>query len=318
MNKNDWNNMHNDPNTQGNVLTALLGAPTRAKASGVAFSLSAILPQVLSIIFIIFTAGLVVEGQEPDWYLYCNYLLPEISFLVVAYFFVQYTKPSIKEVWQQQKCPVKYYVIALLLQLGLLSLSSLNTWFLQLLGEFGYTDSGIFLPSMQGFGFIGVLIVIAVLPALLEEILFRGILLQGLRSFGQMGSILLCGALFALYHQNPAQTLYQFCCGVAFALVALRAGSVLPTMLAHFVNNALILTLTKLGIEEIPVPLQITFLIISALALIGTVSYLVFMDTRNSEKQQDEKSERKRFWKGAAAGIAMCALTWLLVFAAGL
>ena len=130
--------------------------------------------QILAIVFFIATAGLVKEGEYPDWYLYFNFLIPQISFIIAAWFFFYYTKTPIKSAIQKQKCSVKYCVIALFLQLGLLSLSALNSWFLEILGALGYTDSGISLPSMQGFGFFGVLFVVAVLPAVLEEIIFRG------------------------------------------------------------------------------------------------------------------------------------------------
>ena len=49
------------------------------------------------------------------------------------------------------------YLIAFLLQIGLLSLSELNGLFLQFLGKFGYEHTPIVLPSVEGFGFVGVL-----------------------------------------------------------------------------------------------------------------------------------------------------------------
>jgi len=308
-------NSHN-PNGQ-TFLRGLLGEPTKAKASGVAFSLATILPQILAVVFVILTAKILSDSTQPlpDWYLYFNYLLPQISFALTAFFFLRYTRTPIKTAFEKQKCPSKYYLVAVCLQIGLLSLSWLNGWFLEFLGQFGYEDSGILLPSMDGFGFVGVLLVVAALPAIFEEIMFRGVLLSGLRSFGKTGAVLLCGALFAIYHQNPAQTIYQFCCGAAFALVALRSGSILPTVLAHFLNNAAILTLAKFGIEEFPTPVSIVFLIVSAVCLLGSLVYLVFID--KTEKvdtngvENTPKQEKKRFFFAAAAGIAVCAVIWV-------
>lgn len=296
-----------------------LNAPTQASASGIAFSVASVLPTVLSVLFLLCIGS--GDFSQTDWFLYVSYALPQIAFLITAVWFLYYLKQPIGQTLKNQKCKPRYFLLAFLLQLGLFSLSELNALFLQFLGNFGYVDVGISLPSMDGFGVVGVLFVVAVLPAVFEEIMFRGVLLNGLKSFGKTGAVLLCGALFALYHQNPAQTLYQFCCGVAFALIALRAGSILPTVLSHFLNNALILTLAKFGVESFPVPVAIVLLTVSVICLTLSLVWLFFWDKKEEEKlemQAVDKSERKRFFLCASVGIAICALTWIAVLFSGL
>ncbi len=297
----------------------LLGTPTREKASGVAFSLSAVLPTALSLLFLIaitaFGLTKTTGYEHSSWYLYVSYLLPQISFALVALWFLSYTKTPLKDALKKQKCHPKYFAVALLLQIGLFSLSELNGLFLEFLGKFGYKDDGILLPSMDGLGFVGVLIVVALFPAVFEEIMFRGVLLSGLRSFKSVGAIFICGALFSLYHQNPAQTLYQFCCGVAFALIALRGGSILPTILAHFCNNAVILILTKLGITTFSTPVFITIIAVSAVCLVLSLGYLIFIDKK--EEDIENTGAKKQFFTCAGVGIAVCALSWLLVLFTG-
>lgn len=313
-------------NSNDTVFHEFLGAPTDAKASGLAFSLSAIVPIVLAFIFLFVLMVTGVEKMEnhseEDWYLYINYFLPQLSFGLVALLYLYYKRKSPKTAIIEQKCSLKYFLWATLLQIGLLSLSELNTLFLKFLSRFGYVDSPILLPSMDGFGFIGVLFVVALLPAVFEEIFFRGVLLKGLKSFGKWGSVFLCGALFALYHQNPAQTVYQFFCGAAFALVALRSRSILPTALSHFLNNALILILTKAGISGYPTPVFVTILVVSVLCLIASLVYLIFIDKDKIEETEkttfDKKTECKNFFLFALIGIVICAVTWVSVFISGL
>ena len=296
-----------------------LNAPTQASASGIAFSVASVLPTVLSVLFLLCVGS--GDFSQTDWFLYVSYALPQIAFLITAVWFLYYLKQPIAQTLKNQKCKPRYFLLAFLLQLGLFSLSELNALFLRFLGNFGYVDVGISLPSMDGFGFIGVLFVVAVLPAVFEEIMFRGVLLNGLKSFGKTGAVLLCGALFALYHQNPAQTLYQFCCGVAFALIALRAGSVLPTVFSHFLNNALILTLAKFGVESFPVPVAIVLLTVSVICLTLSLVWLFVWDKKREEMLEAEavdKSERKRFFLCASVGIAICVLAWIAVLFSGL
>ena len=314
--------MVNKNNGKNGGLTSFIGPATPAKASGVTYSLAAILSVVVGFLFLLFIAvlGLAEEGYaERDWYLYCSYLLVPLTFLLVAAFVLRWSGQALGAEIRAQACPVRYFVIAILLQIGLLCLSQLNDEFLKWLGRFGYEDTPITLPSLDGFGFVGVLITVAVLPAIFEEVIFRGLLLKGMKCFGMVGAVLLNGALFALYHQNPAQTMYQFCCGCAFAFVALRAGSILPTVLSHFINNALIITLMKFGVTDMQGTTFIVVLIVSILCLIASLVWLFFFDKgKNPPQCKGNKTEKKHFFLFASVGIAMYALTWISVLLTGL
>ena len=310
----------NDPHNVTPITQRLFGEPTNAKASGLAYSLAAILPAFLSVALMgaFSSFGLLAEGyQTQDWFLYVNYLLPQICFALVALFFLRYTKTPVKAALKAQKCPMKYVGIALLLQVGLFSLSELNALFLTFLEHFGYTPQEIALPNVDGFGFVGVLLTVALLPAVMEEIFFRGALLEGLKSQGETAAALICGALFSLYHQNPPQTVYQFCCGAAFALVAIRSGSVLPTVAAHFLNNAVILTLYKFGVTGCPTPVFIVYMAVSVACLLAAV-WLLWRDKNRADQTQKPVGELKRFFLFAALGVAVCALTWLLMLFTGI
>lgn len=295
---------------------SLLSTPTPARASGAAFSLAAILPSVLAVVLLIIFAILgLTDYQGQNWYIYVSYLLSPLAFAIVLAWYLRYTKTPLTIACQSQKCQPKYFILAILLQIGLLSLSELNGYFLKFLARFGYEDSGVLLPSMDGIGFIGVIITVAVLPSLFEEVIFRGVLLDGLKPFGKWGAAFICGALFAIYHQNPAQTIYQFCCGVAFALVALRAGSILPTVLSHFLNNAFILILTKCGVNEFVSPAKWIIFAVSATCLV--LSFVWILRDNNKLQVKAEKQEKKRFFICASVGIVVVTLTWILTLITG-
>ena len=318
-------NMENKRNKQQGTVAAFLGEPTPAKLSGLTFSVTSIAAVAWACLF---TVILIVCGvaDNPDytkseWYLYCSFLITPLAFALSAVLLLRWSKTPLKTELQAQKCHPKYFIVAIILQIGLLGLSELNVLFLEFLGRFGYVETPIELPSMNGFGFVGVLFAVAVLPAIFEEWIFRGFLLKGMRTFGTAGAVLLSGALFSLFHQNPAQTIYQFCCGAAFALVAVRSGSILPTMLAHFINNALILTLTKFGIMSFPTPVFIAIVCVSGVCLIGSLGWLLFVDKKpipQSLGVEEGKKERKRFWLAASAGLVICGVSWLSALLMGL
>ena len=290
------------------------------KKSGLAFSSAVILPVLLATLFIALAQGagwMKGDFSTKDWYLYANFLLSSVSFSLIILFFLTYVKTYVKDVFG--KTDWKYFLIAFLLQIGLLSLSEVNGLFLQFLGKFGYESTPILLPSVEGFGFVGVLLVVGVLPVFAEEGIFRGIMMGGLRSFGQWGAILISGATFALFHQNPAQTVYQFICGTLYALIAYRAKSALPTMFAHFINNGLIILLYKFGVETYPTQVFIPLMIVSALCLVGTIVYLLVFDKKKEETPlvQEQKADKKGFFLCAAVGLLLCLINWVSALISG-
>ena len=304
-------------------LGSLLGELTPAKTSGLAFTMASILPSIVAFVFLLIAAvvGLLQPGYDKtDWYLYVMYLLPQLAFCAIAFFYIKATKQNVRAIASEQKCHAKYFLIAFLLQFGLFGLSQINGWFIEWLGNFGYETTGVPVPSVEGFGFVGVLLVIAVLPAIFEETMFRGILLNGVRAFGRVGAILICGAMFSLYHQNPEQTIYQFCCGAAYSLLALKAGSILPTILAHFANNAVILIMYKWSLVVTDPTLSIVLLVLSALCLVGALAYLIFVDKqpKTDTDQTNAKKDRKEFMFGAALGVVLCLLNWVLALFQGM
>lgn len=309
-------------NLREKLTKMLTGERTQAKGAGLAFSVATVLPTLLALVLFIVLAFLGVgkESQSKDWFIYLNYALPQMSFAITAAVFFRYVKQSPVTAVKKQKCKGKYFIVALCMQIGLFSLGELNVLFLKFLEKFGYQDAGLPLPSMDGFGFVGVLFVIALLPAVFEEIMFRGILLSGLRSFKEWAAALLCGVLFALYHQNPAQTLYQFCCGTAFAFIAIRSGGILPTVLSHFFNNTLILTLYKCGIQSFTGITQAIVIGVSLLFLVGTLVYLFVFDKRqgSQEDKENTKDGKGEFFLFAAVGIFICLLTWISVLLTGI
>ena len=82
-------------------------------------------------------------------------------------------------------------------------------------------------------------VVLCVLPAITEELFFRGALQGLLRPCGSATAIFGPALLFALLHLDPIQGLTALVCAVFLGWLAERSGSILPGMLLHFVNNCI-------------------------------------------------------------------------------
>ncbi|MBN8506155.1 MAG: CPBP family intramembrane metalloprotease [Burkholderiales bacterium] len=78
----------------------------------------------------------------------------------------------------------------------------------------------------------------ALLPAVAEELYFRGFLAERLRDLRPALRIGLISASFALWHvQSPSYLLHTFLIGLILGLLVLRRGRLLPAMLAHGLAN---------------------------------------------------------------------------------
>ncbi len=287
--------------------------------AGMAFSAN-----VLVYVFVSFIISLIATGtgmgEDTDAYKYLSYLAAPMALMVGCALTIVFGNQKLRDV-APVKCDVKYYIIAALIIFGLLfAVSELNILTLQFLKLFGYTprEQSSYLPDLHGGLIVPALLVIAVLPAVMEEFLFRGIILSNTRaSMGDVRAIFIVGFCFSLFHASPEQTVYQFICGCAFALLAVRSGSLLPCVLIHFINNALIIILYACGVTDvngnlsIPMAADIALTVTAAVAFVAGMAWLI-LDKKPFAKGQ--KGGVKNFFITSSVGIAILAVMWILSF----
>jgi hypothetical protein len=81
-------------------------------------------------------------------------------------------------------------------------------------------------------------LVVAIFAPIFEEWMCRGMVLRGLLTrMKPVWAIVISAAFFAIIHANPWQALNAFLIGLVMGYVYYRTGSLLLTMLIHFVNN---------------------------------------------------------------------------------
>jgi hypothetical protein len=96
-----------------------------------------------------------------------------------------------------------------------------------------------------------VVFTVAVVPAICEEMLFRGLVQRDLESLmSGVRSAVIAGVVFALYHLNPFSLVPLIVLGVTFGLIVYRSGSLILAMLAHFQNNFLASAALYFNIDE--------------------------------------------------------------------
>lgn len=84
-------------------------------------------------------------------------------------------------------------------------------------------------------------LILAVLPAVCEELAFRGFILTGLtRRFRPNTALFISALLYALYPMNLIELPTKFLLGSALAFLVMRANSIWPAILAHLTFNSIL------------------------------------------------------------------------------
>jgi sodium transport system permease protein len=142
-------------------------------------------------------------------------------------------------------------------------------------------------PMDGSRGFVATLLLVAVSPAICEECLFRGPVLRGLRTrMGSVTTVVISAVLFGLFHLDVYRLVPTTILGVLLGFIALESRSIVPSMVAHFCNNALLITLAHLHLDQRMEALShraLTLIAIASLALTAIGFMLVRGASRKTE-----------------------------------
>ena len=108
-----------------------------------------------------------------------------------------------------------------------------------------------FTDQIESAPWLTVVFLMAVVPAICEELAFRGFIFGGLvRRRGQFRAVIVTAVMFGISHGILQQSISATIMGVMLGWIALRTGSVLPGILVHFTNNALSVSLARIAGSE--------------------------------------------------------------------
>ena len=175
---------------------------------------------------------------------------------------------------------IRDFFAGLLVYGAALIMQSAVTSLLSMISEnFTGVDNGIFSGYLSNTPPAAALFVFAIMPAICEELLFRGYAVTTAKVIiGRDGFVIVFTAiLFAAMHFNAYKFIPVFICGAALGYIAVRSGSVFICMLMHFINNSMAVaslymdtpaqTLAEFGRSRI---------LVAAVIMIG-VSILLFL-----------------------------------------
>lgn len=105
-----------------------------------------------------------------------------------------------------------------------------------------------FTDQISAAPWMTVVFLMAVVPAVCEELAFRGFIFGGLaREKRYLRAVLVSAIAFGISHGVLQQSIAATVMGVMLGFVAMRTGSVLPGILIHFTNNALSVSMERIA-----------------------------------------------------------------------
>ena len=101
-------------------------------------------------------------------------------------------------------------------------------------------------------GLWAILLVLALAPALFEELAFRGFILSGLQSLGNnYKAVLLSSLLFGVAHSILQQSIITFFVGCVLGFIAVRTKSIIPCIMYHFVHNGISVAISMVSAHSL-------------------------------------------------------------------
>ncbi len=213
---------------------------------------------------------------------YCSFILPQVLYplltALVGCLIPIIGKFRFKDCVKHEKVPAVYFILCVFIFPGLSTIftyiSYAISYCLSLIG-IPVMDVNSALPVPNGiFETVLFVIAIAVLPAICEELIYRGFLMSGISEYGQTGAIIVSSIAFGLMHATIQQIPFAFAIGLFLGYVFLRFKSIVLPIVLHFINNFIACVLMILQnylhsdvVNALSVCLDIFFVAVSLLAL---------------------------------------------------
>lgn len=254
--------------------------------------------------------ALIFKIDKEYWWTVLQLTLNTLIIGASAFVYAAITRTNVvKATTINQKPPIAHIGWGVLATVFLIAMMvPLNNWVME-----GIEKIGLKKPSVDiDLDIVSMIIVACVLPAFTEEIVFRGTIAQSLvGNKNKLASLAIVGALFALFHMNPAQTIHQFVLGAFMALLVFRSGSVWTSVIVHLFNNLTAVVLSYVGADAFFEKHAIWLFFVGLVGFAGCITGYLFTTKSKwtTDEEQTDSTTASKVCLGVAIGI--CAILWI-------
>ncbi len=181
--------------------------------------------------------------QDARELLYATAWIMPALFVGVPALILAYWKINLSQTFALRVPPLRYLAAGLLIGVSSWAPAhEINVLQQRVLGtpEAVIRSAELLTEALRAMPLAHALLILALVPAICEELLFRGFLLSGIGpALGKWWAILLSAAIFGVFHFFVFRFTVTAGLGVVLACLCWQSRSILPGMLAHLLHNAL-------------------------------------------------------------------------------
>ena len=135
----------------------------------------------------------------------------------------------------------------------------------------------MYTSMFEGINPMALLIGGAFIGPICEEIIFRGVILEGLaKKYSPTKAIIFSALIFGLIHMQPLQVIGAFFAGLILGWIYLKTQSLWIVIALHVINNFIAFTFTDLGTESTREIIDNDLLYVGTFALSAIVAYAAY------------------------------------------
>ena len=180
------------------------------------------------------------ELTEKGWYLPALSFFPLYCIGFPLYLLALPPAPKAALLPEKRSIPARELPVILLMCFGILYPGNLLGLGVDWLARSFFRTSGGGNPIEQllgGSGYWAYALLAGLLAPVMEELCFRKLLLDRLRTIDKPSALFLSALTFGLFHSNPVQFFYAFGVGLVFGCVYMRTGRIVYSMILHVLVN---------------------------------------------------------------------------------
>ncbi len=176
------------------------------------------------------------------WYVLMSGGFPAISAIIVFIFYCAITRYDPKELFNTSRMNAGELVRCIFIVLFFQQISLICSMFIMsALGSNGLEVMGMDYVIEHDPKTYAVDVMISIIIAPIgEELIYRGIVLRQAAKISGRFAIFFSAVIFGLMHGNPYQMILGFLIGIPLAMITLKTGSIIPSIICHMVNNAVV------------------------------------------------------------------------------
>ncbi len=159
-----------------------------------------------------------------------------------------------------------------------------------------------------------VFVVVGLLAPIIEEFVFRWLILRRLLPGGELFAIIASSLMFGFFHTNPFQFLFSFSVGICLSYITIRTGRLVYATLVHIIINTFNGVLLPLALERSEILMTFVGFGILLVVMIGIILLVLYRKRIHITPPSPPLSTAGRLFQGICSpGVwAFVLLTTLL------